>query len=206
MKTTSDRLVRDNRTELYRMFLMLGIVLLHTQSHAPVRHFWVSNALLFCVTGFVFISGYYGMTFKVGKIVRLYGMAFVCMAVVSAMSCWLGDGEWRDFAFLTFKAVKDTWFLHAYAALMLMVPMINAALERRGWETPFLVLSLGWSYLYDIRHLQPFVFPVSGLGSHTVLTLAGIYVAARVFRLRGLERQITVRTALLLLPVLVAWV
>ena len=195
--------VRDNRVELYRVALMFGIVLLHTNAHAADNYPWLGCLLMFCVTGFVFISGYYGIRFAWIKLLKLYGVAFACMALVAMMECAAGCLAWKDFAARIFYHVRLTWFLHAYAVLMLVAPLLNAALEKRGWELPFLALAFGWSYLYEIAHFRPYVFPTTGLGAHTPLTLAGIYVAARIFRRDDWESRITSRTIIMLMPVLI---
>lgn len=195
--------MRDNRVELYRISLMFGIVLLHTNAHAVVSYPWFGCLLMFCVTGFVFISGYYGVRFSWCKLLKLYGVAFTCMALVAMAECVGGCLEWKDFAARVFYHVRLTWFLHAYAVLMLVVPLLNAALEKRGWELPFLILAFGWSYLYDIGHLRPYVFAAAGFGSHTPLTLAGIYVAARIFRRDDWEKHITTKAIIWGIPILI---
>lgn len=195
--------MRDNRVELYRVALMVGIVLLHTNAHATVCYPWLGCLLMFCVTGFVFISGYYGIRFSWCKLLKLYGTAVACMALVTLLECAVGDLAWEDFTARVFYHVRLTWFLHAYAVLMLAAPLLNAALEKHGWEFPFLILAFGWSYLYDINHLRPYIFSAAGFGSHTPLTLAGIYVATRIFRRADWETRITTKVIVLGIPILI---
>ena len=74
---------RNSTIELSRIFLMLGICLLHciTQGGHVCRG--LDNLLLSCVTGFVFISGYFGLSFKISKIIRLITMAFSSVVVLA---------------------------------------------------------------------------------------------------------------------------
>lgn len=44
-----------------------------------------------------------------------------------------------------------------------------------------------WAWLAGIGHTKEFVFPVEGFATESPLTLIGIYMAARWFRVSGLE-------------------
>lgn len=85
---------RDCSIELYRVILMFGIVLLHTVGKGDVRAPWIGCLLKFCVTGFVFISGYFGIKFSWGKIGRLYAVAAFC-ALAGAVAQWFNSGDFQ---------------------------------------------------------------------------------------------------------------
>lgn len=89
---------RDGSVECYRVFLMFGICLLHVLFFGHFDRPFVHNVLKFCVVGFVFISGYYGIRFSWKKIVRLYGVGIYCAAVAAVISMFLTGGYMRVFA------------------------------------------------------------------------------------------------------------
>ena len=77
---------RDGNIEVYRVTLMFGIVSLHCLTAGEYNKPWLSNILLSCVNGFVFITGYFGLKFAPSKIVRL-----VCTSIFCGF-CTIGYG------------------------------------------------------------------------------------------------------------------
>lgn len=187
---------RNANIELFRMMLMFGIVLLHTSAHAFVFYHWLQYSMDFCVTGFVFISGYYGIKFSCKKIIKLYCTAIVCVLISGLTDVCSGrvDGL-IDYIALCHRHLLGCWFVHAYAVLMLISPMINAALEKNGWEWPFVFVAFVWSYLSSFGVTSSYLPTVIGFGSHTPLTLVGVYVVARRFSRYGLAEKIPLKIA-----------
>ena len=72
---------RDSVIELYRVGLMYGICLLHSISQAGHNVVWAANMLSWCVPGFMFISGWFGMRFSFMKVAKLYGISLYCATV-----------------------------------------------------------------------------------------------------------------------------
>ena len=90
---------RNPAIELFRCVMMLGVVAIHVFGGMGARWWWLSYALLFCVDGFVFISGYYGIHFRVGKLFRLYCVIFYCSFISVAVQylggrTLTGGGGW----------------------------------------------------------------------------------------------------------------
>ena len=186
---------RNSSIELYRCLLMFGIVLLHCAGCGEARAPWLGNMLKFCVTGFVFISGYYGIKFSWSKIGKMYALGAYCAILGAVVQACFG-GENHGLVYESWLNMRRLWFLHAYAVLMAFAPILNLAFERKGRELalllfPVVALVFGWSYCYEIGHLRPYVLPTVGLGSHTPLTLIGIYVAARWIHVSGVEERIS---------------
>lgn len=179
---------RDASIELYRVSMMLGICFLHSITFARIDPSPIYNSIcMFCVIGFVLISGWFGVRPSMGKMLRLYGIGVWC-AALSVLLRVLLDGEALKQCF--FLEVKDQlwrfWFLHAYAVLMLLAPMLNAALDaaesgfRIAAPMVFLVFAWGW-----IGGLWPqFMPPVPGLakGGYSGIVLSAAYVTGRVMR------------------------
>ena len=173
--------------ECLRIVMMFGIVLLHivTQdgyfgsSGIFTRHF--INCLSPSVVGFVFISGYFGINFKVKKIVNLLAMA-VFYAIALGVAC----GWDRVIARLT-----NDWFLYGYVVLMFCAPIMNVAVETLGWRIlglPFCVFI--WSYLCVIPGIKQYIPHPYGFAPLSFFTMMGIYCVARLYSVKGLEAKI----------------
>lgn len=72
---------RNSVIDVYRVCLMFGICLLHAITQGGHNVSWASNILQWCVPGFIFISGWYGIKFSPGKVLKLYGISLYCAAV-----------------------------------------------------------------------------------------------------------------------------
>ncbi len=82
--------------------------------------------------------------------------------------------------------------------LMLFAPLINQALtsctNRRALlavAVPVLILIFGWSFLAIVPKVKDIIPYDRSFGTHNGLTLIGIYVAARVYRLLELENKLS---------------
>lgn len=181
---------RDLGIEVLRCMLMLGVCLVHTLAAGidVTERFsslaWMRGLVGCSVDGFVFISGYYGIRFSWKKILMLYAVAIFYSTIT-------GDP----------KAVAGGfWFLHAYAALTVIAPILNVS-----GGLPFLALIFGYGWVANLVHVRPFHLPLANLlGSHTWITLVGVYVAARMYRERELEKKLTMKACLLAIPTLAA--
>lgn len=180
------------------MALMFGICLLHSITFSQGER-WLSlwRVLHLCVDGFAFLSGWYGLRFRPAKVVRLYALAIGCGMIVLAAGHltgrfplqWSGEG---------LKAVHHAcfgpWFLNAYLVLMLLAPLVDGVLAwvpKRHWPAvvvPPLLLTFGWSFARDTRYLTLLMPRSAGVTSYTGLTLLGVYLLARLWRLGGWDR------------------
>ena len=84
---------RDRAIDICRVCLMFGICLLHAISQAGHNIAWAANMLMWCVPGFMFISGWFGIKFSIGKALKLYGISLYCAVLYVAFdSAILGGG------------------------------------------------------------------------------------------------------------------
>ena len=180
---------RDANIELYRIILMFGICLLHSVSHSGNEVPWLSNALLWCVDGFVFISGWYGIRFAPSKVLRFLGVTLFASVLALAIGVVLGAWNISDDGFIrkAYSMIIGHWFVSAYLILLLVAPVLNAALELvmdKGVAKiafPFGLLLFGsWSRSLPI--LSGLLPSSSGLGEYTGLSLIGVYMTARIVR------------------------
>ena len=179
---------RDTGIDLYRIVLMLGICLLHCIHKGMHDCRPLTMSLLSCVDGFVFISGWCGIRFSWGKVLRLYGVAAYA-AIVCALYSMMGENcSVNAFLQSTLDLWKGFWFLHAYVLLMLISPCINAAFESLSEDKllpvalPLLAIPFCWSFGHDVPILRRFIPGTDGLSAYSGLTFIGVYVAGRLAR------------------------
>ena len=196
---------RNNGIELYRCFCMFGIVFLHCAQEALGVFTWERNIFKFCVDGFAFISGYYGIrAFKIRKILNLYFVSLLCVVMAEvAMVLFYGGG-------LSIKriyhCIDNLWFLHGYVVLMIIAPLINLAAETK--ETvkvlyPFCTIILIWGMLCELPAIGQTIIHTSGIGSFSGLTLAAVYAVGRIYWIYELQERIKLKWVLVAIPFLV---
>lgn len=195
---------RNPSIELMRIAMMLGICFLHAIDRGGIfldSLRWLLAPFCACVDAFAFISGWYGIRFRPSKVIRLYGIAISCGLIAILFGYFFAPDALKKES--VFEILWGNWYLNAYCALMLLVPMIDAALDHvHGRMRLTIVGPLGllllWSQLTVYNHLRAVIPSTQGLGAFTFLTLMGVYVLARVLR----ESDILARTPLLWLVLL----
>lgn len=181
---------------------MFGICLLHSIEQGWHDIPLISKALRSCVVGFVFISGWYGIRFRPSKLIRLYATAIACGSIVFAVEVALGNialAPTLDCAKRLWRDLFGYWFLNAYAVMMLLVPLVDAVLERVprrllvGILAPFFMITFLWSFaLSAAPHELSWIVPnASGLGATSGLTLLATYVIARLCRSLDVAARLT---------------
>lgn len=179
---------RDNGIELYRCFLMWGICLLHSISQGIYNVSWAQNALLFCVDGFIFITGYYGTSFKWSKIFKLYGVAFYAAIIVSiiAWNCeYIDDSFWALLKVIK-RCALNAWFLNGYVVVLCFAPIIEKILLSKDCLKtllPFICLVFGWAFLRSSPYTGSLVPESVGIVSYSGITLLGVYTCGRIVRM-----------------------
>lgn len=196
--------MRNKGIELLRVLLMLGICGIHVAAFMGGAWKYLGKTLWPCVVAFVFISGYYGVKFSVKKVVRLCGMGLWCAIVAAGLTFAFlrGGGTWYEFYRTAFSNYKSFWFLHAYVFMMFFAPIIDAAFTKETalkLGLPILFLVFGWSFAYSFNAARQFVVGMPGFGAQSGLTLVGIYVFARMFRLLEWERCLSSKKAIAIL-------
>ena len=122
---------RDTSIELYRVMLMFGICLLHGFSQGAFVYVCPTRVLSLCLTAFVFISGWYGIKFSWRKVISLIGIGWYCRYVGCIVYALLAGMDLPSLNPIhALLATKVYWFLWAYVALMMLAPLLNAAVER----------------------------------------------------------------------------
>ena len=179
---------RDYSLDGYRILLMYGICLLHAvQCCDGAIALRCSRLLYWCVPGFVFISGWFGLKFSISKLLKLYGNAFYVVAILWIVKAYIiGDG-WTLVSAI--KVFRDYWFLNAYAVLMLLAPALNKITEKNEQGkldsrilAPMLCITFVWAFLNSIEGVWSFVPKSKGVEPFSAFMMMGVYVAARIMR------------------------
>lgn len=204
--------VRNGSVELLRCLLMFLIVLQHNFSHGifldngphldtgmwclPFAFIW------WHVDAFVAISGWYGIKFKWSKFLRLYGLIFF----YSILSLLYQHFILHEALTIKQQLIYGGWFGATYMMLMLMAPVLNAAVEAlvaKGLRVAFfawipfaLGVTLNWSpYTRSFTAVCPM-----GGGAFSILNLVFVYVTARLAsQLVEVDRRKLIRFSLVVL-------
>ena len=155
--------------------------------HHPTQ--WLANLFYWCVPGFVFISGWFGIDFSIKKILKLYGIALYVVVVIQAIR--MMQGYTLDFIYAV-KMFRDFWFLNAYAALMMVAPALNKLTDSdridRDVIVPILLLVFGWAFCATIPGVRSFTPISQGVREGSVIMMSGVYVVGRICKNCNLER------------------
>jgi surface polysaccharide O-acyltransferase-like enzyme len=179
---------RNSGIELYRILLMFLIVLLHFFAHGygllfetvassdlqPTNwsvfsgfHIALYSVCMIGVTGFMFISGYYGMNFSLSKGWNLWTQAlFYAVVLYLIISILNKDFQIGSFFHAFFPLSSGGWwFLQSYFIVYLLSPVINAGLEK--------ISNVRYSFLLIVLFVFLYVgsFIASAMSRTTILLL-----------------------------------
>lgn len=182
--------------EILRCLLMFLIVQLHcyvdntpfTGNHVLGLYSAFFVFTIWHVDAFVGISGYFGIKFKLSKVIRLIGL-FLFYGFVQLVVCWL-LGE--SFSIKNFSAVSG-WFGGSYLLLMFLAPLLNIAcqsaleMNRNYLKAIWFVFAIGmflswFPPLAQLTGCRPY-----GGGPLSILTMIFVYMTARVVRLLNIQ-------------------
>ena len=189
---------RNPSIEVMRCLLMFFIVLYHGCNNKPDSVVCANSVvklipwfLFFCTNSFMFISGWFGIRFSWGRVLRFLGMgAFAAVVLGLASKSVLGSWHWQ---------LSLGWFGTSYLAVMLLAPIVNSGLETLAKDSRRSLL-LAWSAFASAVFVSwlPLGLKIPGWCGHGFSTMLFIYVSARVIRLAELETRISSRMAALI--------
>lgn len=179
---------RDGGIELFRCLLMMLIILHHCCLFGNLSRS-LSACFLYPLTiigvdCFAAISGWYGINFTWKRFFRIWCTMIYYMVVVFGFGLLA-----YHFGYMDAPPSKRPpwWFAYSYLCLMLIAPLINAAIQAFA-ENPKALLKI-WSFYAIAMVLASWPFSKfslvngSGWGSHTVNTLTFVYFSMGVLRL-----------------------
>lgn len=187
--------LRNVNLDVLRCFAMVAIVLCHVYQHdtavVPVsstRDMLFLLLIRWHVDVFVGLSGWFGMIFSFKKFGKIWGLiAFYSLVSIIVGRCVLGDS--------TPIRVDGGWFGNAYLCLMLIAPILNAAVENLvskghriawlAWGGFAIVMMFNWvsrNCYFGIHAWDVF--------SHSLVQMVFVYFTVRLFRLTGLVNHV----------------
>ena len=185
---------RDSSIDIYRDALMLGICMLHSISQGGHNVAWAANSFEWCVTGFAFMSGWFGARFSILKIIRLYAISFYCAVTYCLFDVFVLAGYDVSLRRI-FLMATGQWFLNAYVLMLCMVPVVNLACSyvdsmrgenRRDGIVVLLlpiIVAMCWSFSTTLPFFKNFIPRPVGLTAYSAFTLLSAYIVARVSRM-----------------------
>ena len=210
MQVTNRENKRFGNIELFRCLLMFGICLLHVLGYSGYNLLNVCGCLAWCVNGFAFITGWYGTSFKIWKVAKLYGVALVAFPIGMLFGHFACGVALEEVLCLSWKAFLGLKFLHWYVICMCFAPIIDCACDKVKasgqlrdikFMIPFLVVCFLWSYLTDFNFARPFIPCLDGLGGYSYLSIIAVYAFGRICRHLELDKKLNTKTLLLILAV-----
>lgn len=176
---------RNSSVELLRFGFMYLIVLLHVYGHGSgldyemiynwgteintMPHLFLFSLGKIGVTGFMFISGYYGIRTNRNRILDMIIIPLFYLIVL--MPIGKGCGK-----LLLLHPFDGWWFISAYVFIMLLAPIIETGIKNISSTTFRNVVFALLVYTY-------FAKAISSPNSRDVVLLLTIYLAARYFKL-----------------------
>lgn len=135
---------RQSNIELLRIVSMFFIVLEHILimgtdffTSSVGNQLVVANSIIgFTYIGvncFILITGYFGADFSWNRLLNLYLICFFYELVGFLVAYGQGDVEWSTTAlsYMLFPlSHSNTWFIRCYVILLLLLPILNAGIER----------------------------------------------------------------------------
>lgn len=178
---------RNQSIELFRVLLMFLIVLFHLSARVfDISTFSKESTFIIvhsirsiCVLGvscFAFISGYYGISFKIEKFIKYEIMALfwgILGLLIAGMIL-----NYFNVRMLFPTSSGELWYFSSYMVLMILSPFINSSLEILKLNR--LLFRNALFFLVFIEYGCLFLLP-HGLGGE-FLVIITLYLIGRYFR------------------------
>lgn len=189
MDKIQEKKQRNSSIELLRFFFIACVIIVHAYGFGVERYpdqiFEFGHSLKTCfhlsiycicqvnVTGFMFISGYYGIKTKKSKILELILMTLFYEAIIKLLFApSISIGDIRDLI----HAFDLKWFVSCYIVICLIAPLIEIGIQTINKKT-FRNIVVGLLlYVYG-AHL------IGLSNDHDFTFLLTIYITARYMRL-----------------------
>ena len=190
---------RNASIDFFRCLLMFGIVVQHVVGQSAYIRHGADFLSDWCVCGFVFVSGYFGIKFQPSKFISLIALGCFC-AIVS-------NTAYGASPVVALRAVRWYWYLWAYLFLMLFAPMINSAFDKNDKKAiiamvlPILFLIYGWSFASGVPGIRDWMPICKYLGGRDGVSLVGLYVFTLAYKKFGLSKFCTLRNRLIAVPI-----
>lgn len=177
---------RNSSFELLRLLCILGIVIMHAfariDTHTSLLntevHVLANSLFNIGVTCFILISGYFGIKFRLEKLIR---MDFMIIFFTVFSTIVLGDFGLKDLIKACIPVIsRRYWFITCYFALCLLAPFLNQIpkhLEKSKFRNLLLVMLLLFSIIPTIFSYDIMQDAGKGLVHFVMIYLLGRYIS-----------------------------
>ncbi len=157
---------RNQNIELLRVLMMLLIVVMHISGHSvdldtirtggDINSYWILSYRSFTYLGvptFAFISGYYGISFKLKKLINMEVMA-ITYGIIVILTCifFHVDNKISNYISLLFPASSGfLWYYSSYIYLFLLCSFINIVIEKMNQTEIFYAFVVFIVVVYLLR-------------------------------------------------------
>ena len=187
--------MRNANLDVLRCVAMFAVVLTHVYQFdtaivpaTPARDMLFLLLIRWHVDVFVGLSGWFGMTFMFKKFGKIWGvMAFYSLVSIIVGRLVLGAA--------TPIRIDGGWFGNTYLCLMLVIPILNAAIEnlvakgRRvawlAWGGGAIMIMFNW-----LSHNCYFGIKALDVFSHSLVQMVFVYFTVRLVRLTGVVERV----------------
>lgn len=178
---------RSSNIELLRIVIMFMIPLLHANVYTfdePTDHSLISFSRCFAqvftitpVNIFILITGFFGTRFSLKKILGLIYMVIFCVIPISAILVACKVVDYNNIFF----AIHKYWFINAYIGLLVLTPVLNAAvklLSKKDYSI-FLVSFYALVFISNLLDLSE----IEMRGGYSLMWFVFLYMLGRYLRL-----------------------
>ena len=192
--------VRDSNMELLRIIAMLLVMIVHanfralpvptteecnTEVTSSILRFFTESFSIIAVNLFVLLSGWYGIKFKIQRLIDFLFQVFFFSILCYFIFLLLNPiGSYFKSFIVNTLLLKPTnyWFVKAYLGLYIFAPILNAFVEtatKRQFQV-FLVSFFMFQTLYGWITPSAASFFVNG---YSTISFIGLYLLARYIHL-----------------------
>lgn len=148
--------MRNSNIEIVRFLSMAMIIIGHLIGFGVIYHYHFENfdstgfalVCLKVITGygvnlFVFISGYYRIRLSLKSVTKLYFYMVFYQLILCALGRYALATDMGSFAgcFFPFSHARY-WFIQSYFMLMLLSPILNAAIKHISWKKVLIPMAI----------------------------------------------------------------
>lgn len=178
--------MRKSNFELLRLFCIFGIVVMHAMGNIDTSlsvwntesHIFVNALFNTGVTCFILISGYFGIKFRLEKLIEMdFMVIFYTVAGVAVR----GELKAKELILACFPIItRHYWFISCYFALCFLAPLLNALAEKikkENFERLLVTMLLLFSVIPTITTYDIMQDSGKGLVDFVMIYLIGRYLS-----------------------------
>ena len=190
---------RQSNIELLRVIVMYMILLLHANfllfgwpqgnNVVSLFRFTVQSVTIVAVNVFVLITGYFGTSFKISKVLNLCFQ--VLFAVVSVSLLFIVFGLYQ------INTIKDFargfrfwhyWFINAYIGLVFLCPILNLAIKQMT-QRQYKIILISLFVLFSILHGDLVLTPhgLNLAGGYSTIWFVYLYLLGRYIAIYSID-------------------